>query len=44
MIKETDGRRFLEQQIDPRSLGWGETAPTLAAGDKLWESVKNDAD
>ena len=44
MIKSADGRRFIEQQWDKRTVPWGDTMPMLVAGDKQWQSVKIEAE
>ena len=40
IIKSMDGRQFIEQQLDKRTVPWGNTIPVLVAGDKEWQSVK----
>ena len=39
MIKSTEGRRFIEQQLDQRTVPWGDTIPVLVAGEKEWRSI-----
>jgi len=43
IIKSMDGHRFIEQQLDKRTVPWGETIPMLVAGGKdgkEWRSVR----
>jgi len=40
MIKSSDNRRCIEQQLDAKILPWGDTIPLLISGDKNWRSVR----
>ncbi|MCL1793857.1 MAG: hypothetical protein FWG34_08300 [Oscillospiraceae bacterium] len=44
MVKSSDGRRCIEQQLDARTVPWGDTVPVLVAGDKEWRSIRAEAE